>query len=105
MKFFIPHADTPELEEHLLQATKDFAQKTTGWTIGPRRIYSIRYRHDGRDYKATVGQPEPRTHEEVIAILDSNTYLVCTPNRGVLRGEPMLVGKDEVYASEDFTES
>ena len=35
-------------------------------------------------------------NEEVVAILESYTYLVCTYNRGVFRGEPVLVGKEEV---------
>lgn len=27
---------------------------------------------------------------------------MCTPNRGVLGGEPILVGKNEAYQVEDF---
>lgn len=34
--------------------------------------------------------------EEVVAIFRSNAYLVCTANRGVVRGLPILVGRDEV---------
>ena len=51
---------------------------------------------------ATVGEIEPLGGETVVAILDSNTYLVCTPNRGVLRGMPIMVGKQEVFDVEDF---
>jgi hypothetical protein len=29
-------------------------------------------------------------------------YLVCTPNRGVLRGMPLLVGKGDALQVEDF---
>jgi len=38
----------------------------------------------------------------LIAILESNTFLLCTPNRGVLRGEPIMVGKREVDYITDF---
>jgi hypothetical protein len=40
--------------------------------------------------------------EIVVAILESNAYLVCTPNRGVLRDVPMMVGKHEGTWVEDF---
>jgi hypothetical protein len=40
----------------------------------------------------------------VIAILETNAmaYLICTPNRGVLRGMPYFVRKDEVLSIVDF---
>jgi len=41
----------------------------------------------------------------VLAILESNAYLICTPNRGGLRGESILVGKDEVSFIADFAPS
>jgi len=49
-----------------------------------------------------LGKPDDRVNEEVIAILESYTYLVCTHNRGVFRGEPVLVGKEEVTVIIDF---
>jgi len=42
------------------------------------------------------------TGEQLVAILESNAYLLCTMNRGVARGEPILVGKSEVVRIEDF---
>lgn len=33
------------------------------------------------------------TGEPVFAILESNSYLLCTPNRGVLGGTPVLAGR------------
>ena len=38
----------------------------------------------------------------VVAILESYTYLVCTYNRGVFGGEPVIVGKEEVKKIIDF---
>ena len=55
-----------------------------------------------KDYHVEVGKPDPRNNELVIAILKSNTYLVCTPNRGVVRGIPILVGQDKVERTTDF---
>jgi hypothetical protein len=45
--------------------------------------------------------------EEVLVILDAgNLFLVCTSNRGVLRGNPVMVGKhwdtqETEFASDD----
>ena len=55
-----------------------------------------------KDYCVEVGKPDPRNGELVIAILESITYLVCTPNRGVLRGMPILIGKSELKDIADF---
>ena len=49
-----------------------------------------------------VGKPDPHNHELALVILESTTYLVCTPNRGVVRGIPILVGKDKVEKTTDF---
>ncbi len=104
MKFFIPHSNDESEAISVYQGIKSFAETQTSWTISGRRIYSISYRHEGKKYTATVGERENRVGEEVIAILDSVTYLVCTPNRGVIRGEPILVGKAEATIVEDFSE-
>ena len=84
------------------RATRKFAEETLGWEVSERRIFSISYRHDGMDYYVEVGEPDPRIGELVLVILESNTYLVCTPNRGVLRGMPILVGQNEVKRIIDF---
>ncbi|HKW87597.1 MAG TPA: hypothetical protein VJN21_02460 [Candidatus Acidoferrales bacterium] len=109
MKFFIPATDNPEKAEELYQAIKKFAAQSMGWVISDRRIRSITFRDKERRARkkslvhATVGEREPcEGREPVIAIFESNSYLVCTPSRGVLRGIPIMVGKHEVIASEDF---
>jgi len=102
MRFFIPNATSPQEAEHTWEAVRKFEHEQTGWPVAERRIYRLRYRHDGQDLIAEVGQPDARTGETVIAILSSRTYLVCTPTRGVVRGEPILVGHNEVCEVEDF---
>jgi hypothetical protein len=67
--------------------------------------------------EAEVGRPHPygraldveafelsKRQEEVLVILqaEDGLYLVCTENRGVLRGEPILVGSGEVYQITEF---
>jgi len=105
------HPDTPKISpwpdaktsaEKLYQAVKKFAAETKGWSIGERRIRSITFRDHGRIVKATVGRPDPCEGGLVVAILESETYLICTPTRGVQKGEPLMVGKDEVSDVEEF---
>ena len=102
MKFFIPDAKTPDMAEQIYNAIKSFAKDTLGWNVSDRRIYRIEYYHDGKYRKAEVGKVTDSNNETVIAILESNAYLVCTPNRGVLRGMPLLVGANEARWVEDF---
>ena len=103
MRFFVPAAQNDQNAEKVVVAAKKFAKMTMGWDTTERKIYGLKYRHDGKDYTAMVGDNEPRTGEMVIVILESDpVFLVCTPNRGLIRGEPMLVGKNEVSSVIDF---
>ena len=97
IKFFLPPQKDDKLENEAYDAIKKFAKETTGWDITDRKIYHIKYHHEGKDYEAKIGERETRQGETVIAILESTvTFFVCTPNRGVKRGMPMLVGKEEI---------
>lgn len=103
MKFFVPGADTDEQRNQIFDTARKTAKTTVGWAATDRKIYRLSYVHDGRDYVATVGESEPRTGECVTAILDAGgVFLVCTPNSGVFRGEPILVGKKEAHSVVDF---
>ncbi len=95
MKFFVPSVANEKEAEDLYQATKKFAAENC-WPVTDRRIQTIGFRDKGRLVTAEVGKVEPITGETVVAIFESRSYLVCTPNRGVLRGMPILVGKHEV---------
>jgi hypothetical protein len=97
MRFHIPSVKDDTKAEEVYEAIRKFAVETTGWDVTDRRIFSIHYRHEGKEYHAEVGKPETRGGEVVEAILESNAYLVCTANRGVLRGMPILVGKNEIH--------
>lgn len=99
MRFFIPHAKD-EKTENIWRGVKKFAEQTTAWPVGERKVYRLEFVHEGTKQVACVGKQ--LYGEEVIVILESVTYLVCTPNRGVLRGLPILVGKNEVIAIEFF---
>jgi len=102
MKFFIPHAKDEKQAEKVLQGIIKFAKEEIGWDITNRRIFSISYTHEGKKYHSEVGQIDDRVSEEVIAILESHIYFVCTPNRGVIRGMPVLVGREEAKEIIDF---
>jgi hypothetical protein len=118
LEFFMPCIEDAEKAEGRWRAIKAFAQDTTGWQVGDERIRRLEYVHDGKEWTAEVGEPhpyghppswdyapdltDPRAGEYVIAILKSNALLVCTLNRGVERGQPILVGLDEVRQIEHF---
>ncbi len=102
MKFFIPHAETADMAERAYQGIKAFAKDNILWNISDRRIFRIEYFDKGKHRKDEVGKITDVNGEEVIAILESTAFLVCTPNRGVLRGDPILVGTNEVRDIEDF---
>lgn len=104
MQFFIPHASNDHHVEQLYNATRKFCAEQTGWKVLPTRIYSLRYRHNGNEYYAQVGTNDP-IEGLVVCILESEvTYFVCTPNRGVLSGSPILVGREDVSYVELFEE-
>jgi hypothetical protein len=102
MKFFVPGAQSDDDAKNIYEATKKFATETTGWPVTDRRIQSIRFQNKGKPVQAAVGETEPITGETVVAILESTTFLLCTPNRGVLCGMPILVGRHEVASVTDF---
>lgn len=92
MKFFIPHADSPEQTQNVVDATVAF----TGFSLPNPPISSVEYVHDGHHIHAEVGK-DPHAHYRtsgpIILILEKPGCLaICTPHRGVLRGEPIYVG-------------
>lgn len=102
-KFFIPHAETPEASERIYQVIKAFAQITTKYDISERRIFRIEYTHNGIKHEAEVGAISTANGEEVMAILESFVYLVCTPSRGVAENTlPIYVEIHDTTLIEDF---
>lgn len=99
MKFFIPFVDDEVKAEELILA----ASKYTFTTIPSPRIYSIEYSHNGKIMDAKVGKYPNNYYlvkEPVLCILgnDNTLYAICTWNRGVARGDPILVSPDRVYS-------
>lgn len=93
MRFFIPEVQDRDEADKVYEAIKRFVQEQAG-SLRDARYYAIYYRHNGKDMKARIGEPEPLTGETVIAIFrtdrDEGPFLICTENRGVVRGEPIL---------------
>ena len=108
MKFFIPHAETPEDTEQIYQEIKRRAQGAFPGPLSERRIFSIEFKHNNVTYEIEVGK-KANFHEiddEVMAIFESvsTVYLVCTPSRGIDPRSPMpiIVGFSDTIGVEDF---
>jgi hypothetical protein len=102
VKFFVPHAKDEAQARRVYEASKKFCEDQTGWRILPKKISALRYLHDGREYLAAVGSSD-YSEGEVLCIFESEvTFFVCTADRGVLRGFPILVGREEVSDIEYF---
>ena len=96
MTFFIPHATDDKQAEEVWESIRKFAEETTGWNVKEKRIKSLTFLDGRKSCIATVGEELEQAREPVFAILESVTFLVCTPNRGVLRGNPVLIGRNDV---------
>lgn len=93
------------------ESFRKFAEETTGWQVKDTDIkkitVSIFSEHikkrivagicvgDELNTNVSCVYPEP-----ILAIFESNAYLVITPNRGGLRGMPYLFGNEEVLSVE-----
>src|SRR5690554_3897365 len=96
MKFFIPTIDSEKAEDFLENTIIRFIESQGYNVLREKKIYSIIFQHKGETLVDMVGQISKSNNEPVFAILETKEfYLVCTTNRGVLRGEPMLTGKND----------
>lgn len=108
MKFFIPFAEDEAQAEQVYLSTRRFVTEDNESVLSRRRIYSLDFKHEGKNYHVAVGEVFSRIHEIVIAILyhpAMDLYYVCTPSRGVVRGMPYLTGGNEVYYVGYFEQS
>jgi len=103
MKFFVPETDDPL---SIWGMIRTYNAENTGWEISFKKIYSIEYFNSeaNQDYFIKIGEIHPTNKETVVAILDADPYLICTQNRGAVRGNPILVAKDDVMGIEEFGE-
>ena len=96
MKFFIPHAENDAQAERVL----DSICKFVGSTVPARRVHMLHFKHNGKEFTVEVGKPAPTYYQEgepvVIAIIPGDPYKICLPTRGVVSGEPILVGHNSV---------
>lgn len=95
MKFFVPAANDSEQAESVYSSFAKFI----GAPINDKRIWKLSWRHNGIINTCEIGneiQGDARFKgEPVLAIFDCDYVLmICTPNRGGVRGDPILAGKD-----------
>lgn len=103
MKFFIPCARSDGEAEHVFEAVRRFLAEQ-GLPTRARRIRRLEYRLPCGPQQIEIGE-EVIPREPALLILraaEEPVYYVCTPNSGVLRGEPWLVDDDEHTRAEDF---
>ncbi len=99
MKFYIPDVSEPM---GLLEGVKKF-MNSQGYIVEESKYRCINYSHNGKRCTDMVGIKNIAINEKVLLILKSGPmFLVCTANRGVLRGEPILVGVHSVSGFEKF---
>jgi hypothetical protein len=110
MEFFFPDADgqghsDPAKAEELWQACRKGAETETGWDALSRRVFRLRYEHNGRVMEAKVGEREDYyERERVMAIIAfPQCYKICCMIRGFLKiGDTPMVGLTSVIEVEDF---
>ena len=92
--FFVPYAEDTAQAKRVWESTCEFMRKL-GHKVLPKRIYSLRYVHNGNQRLDHVGGKDRYGMEEILVLLETDTvFLCCTANRGVLRGQPILIGKN-----------
>ena len=105
-KFFVPAAKDDDEAESVRASVIKFMVDLGFQDITSKRIFKLAYLHDSQDYEAEVGQPDSLAGGSVVVmILEARfgeLYLVCTPDRGVGRDDPILVGKPSVRSIEEF---
>lgn len=105
MEFFIPAVNSTCERDRVYEAIKRHLTDELGADFAARRIRTLHYTHNRKDYTAVVGQEESGGEGIVVAILfdqKRSLYLVCTPYRGVIKGSPIMVGEHDVKAAVDF---
>ena len=93
MKFFVPAAADAKEAERVYRGIAEFNTAP----LHPRRIYALRWKHNGQSMSCAVGDPLPTYYGPgagvVLAIFDCGSlFKVCAVNRGGVRGEAVLAG-------------
>lgn len=93
MRFYVPYTESDEQAERLWISVRRYLTQQ-GFSTTERRIRKVYFRQSGQDYEAEVGKLFRELQEEAIFILEAahrRLIYLCTPNRGVVRGDPYLV--------------
>ena len=105
-QFFLPGvAAGPEQVETAYERLRSEVETDTGCSPTGRRILMLACRRKGVDYEAKVGKRDAVGGDRVLAIfeLGGGIYAIrCAANGGARRAEPIVVGKNQVYAVTDF---
>jgi hypothetical protein len=101
--FFVPYAEDAKTAENVWDATCKFVSAP----LSSRRVRSLQWSHNNKTYRVEVGKPAPSYFqtgiEPVVVIADSGHVLyICTWNRGVMRGDPILCSEQSVLEIEYF---
>ncbi len=107
MKFFMPKPFVTSKSEagKAHACLRRFAKQTLGIDATDRKVYRIEFVRDGARDELCVGEQDFNSGETVVAILDApRKYLVCTPNQGGYRGEPIVIGKRQTESVDEFDE-
>lgn len=103
--FFVPGIEDKETAEAIYAGTR---KNLHGESVPDRRIQRLDYEHNARKLRAEVGERDQRGEGTVMAIFGPsslrNLYYVTTLDRGMLRGDPIMVGMDEVREVYEFLE-
>ncbi len=101
-QFFVPGANSYTTSEQIYGEICSQVGTGRGADIKARRVYRLAYEQDGMHYEARVGEVEPRGGEMVVAILESDVFLVCQRHRGVEGLQPVVVDPGSVRYLEEF---
>ncbi len=106
MKFFVPFAENKEQEANFYESIIEFVGRTMAVSkFDERKVRSLEFKKGHKNIKAEVGKYIELNSEIVIAILYDHcrkTYHICTPSRGVVRGESMIIQESTVIKVDDF---
>jgi hypothetical protein len=105
MRFFIPSANDPHQAEEVYRKMRELI-KNSGGSVSERRIYSLRFRHDGTQQTAMVGSDRHCFgNGPVLAIFEgpNGVHYVCTQDSGNLESQPHPVDQAEIIEAEEFS--
>lgn len=98
-EFFVPGTGNPAQAERRLAEIIKHCEERTGLKVGKTRIYRLEFIHNRERSVGEVGEPlyyGNGVGRTVIAILDADPFLVCTSNRGAVKGNPYRIDRRDV---------